>query len=101
MNKILTVTLLGALSCTGMFADEIRGRQRAQQARIAQGARSGELTPRETARIEGQEARLAREVRRDRVDGGGLSVRERAKINAQQNRMSREIHRQKTDGQVR
>jgi hypothetical protein len=60
---------------------------------------TGQLTPRETIRLERQEARLNREIRRDRHDGGGLGLRERHKINRQQNRLSREIYRQKHDRQ--
>ncbi|MBI3696965.1 MAG: hypothetical protein HY238_19295 [Acidobacteria bacterium] len=73
----------------------IVGRERRQQSRILQGVRSGALTPAETARLESQEARLGREVWRDRHDGDGLGPRERAKITRQQNRLSREIYRDK------
>ncbi len=79
----------------------IRQRQMNQQRRIGQGVRSGQLTAGETARLERKETRLNREIRRDRVDGGGLMVKERTKINRQQNRLSRQIYRQKHDGQVR
>ena len=78
-------------------APRIRHRYQNQQKRIAQGVASGELTPRETAKIERNEARLRREVARDRVDGGGLTARERAKIDRHQNQLSREIYRQKHD----
>lgn len=65
---------------------------------IAQGVQSGELTPRETARLERKEARVQREIRRDRAaHGGHLTPAEKARINRQQNRLSREIYREKHD----
>ena len=76
----------------------IRQRQKNQQKRIAKGVESGQLTPKETAKIERQESQLNREIRHDRKDGGGLSPRERAKIQRQQNKESREIYREKHDG---
>jgi hypothetical protein len=72
-----------------------------QQERIAQGVQSGELTPRETARLERKEARVQREIRRDRAaHGGHLTPGEKARINRQQNRLSREIYREKHDAEV-
>ena len=93
--------LLGLAMATGpMWGQNIRKREKRQQERIAQGVKSGELTPKETAKIERKEARLNREIKRDRADGGGLSPRERAKITRQQNRTSREIYREKHDNQT-
>lgn len=80
---------------------EIGQRQREQQKRIGEGIENGSLNAREAGRVEGQEARLNHEVRKDRRDGGGLTNAERAKINNQQNRESKRIYRQKHDGQTR
>ncbi|MDQ2869453.1 MAG: hypothetical protein M3S32_01830 [Acidobacteriota bacterium] len=80
-----------------------RNRRRAenQQDRIAQGVGSGQLTARETARLETREARLNGRVRDMRQDNGGsLTPRERARVNRQQNRISRDIYRQKHDAQT-
>lgn len=105
---IMRRTALGIAIAAALFAGSaaaqtdqptIRQRQRRQQARIAQGVKSGQLTPHETAKLERKEAALNREVRRDRLSGGGLSTAERAKINRQQNRLSRQIDRQKHDAQ--
>ena len=80
--------------------DRIHDRKENQQDRIAQGVKSGSLTPGETARIEGKEAALNHEIRADRrANGGNLTNKEKAQINRQQNRLSRDIHRQKHDGQ--
>ena len=67
-----------------------------QQDRIGQGVESGQLTPRETSRLENREARIDREVRRDRrEDGGRLTRAERSQINSQLNHTSRQIYRDK------
>jgi len=83
-------------------AGEIRWRQERQQQRIAQGVRSGELTARETARLEGREARLNGEIRGMRAaNGGSLTPGERALVNRQQDALSRRIYRERHDGDVR
>ena len=90
------------LAATPAHAEgRIHRRQENQQRRIAEGIESGQLTARETARLERGETRLNREIRRDRQSGGGLSPHERATIERQQDRMSRRIYRQKHDAQVR
>ena len=80
---------------------EVGMRQREQQKRIGEGIENGSLNAREASRLEKQETHLNREVRRDRVDGGGMTAAERAKINRQQNRESKRIYRQKHDAQAR
>jgi hypothetical protein len=81
-------------------AAEVDRRERRQQERIAEGMNSGELTPAETARLERKEARINREIKRDRAaNGGTLTPAERRRINRQQNRVSRQIYREKHDAQ--
>lgn len=100
MKKLWIAGLVAATWIAGgAQARNIAKRQQRQQGRIAQGVNSGELTARETARLERQEGRLNKEIARDHVDGGGLSQAERRKITRQQNRESRRIYRQKHDGQ--
>ena len=83
----------------GAAETRIRERRENQQRRIAQGVRSGELTPRETARLERQEMRLNGEIRDMREDHGGkLTPKDRRVVNRQQDRLSRRIYRQKHDG---
>jgi hypothetical protein len=78
------------------FKGEVGARQRNQQQRIAQGVGSGSLTAGETARLEGREARINREVKTDRAaNGGTLNPQERRQVNRQQNRVSRSIYRDK------
>lgn len=78
----------------------IHQRKQNQQHRIGQGVKSGQLTPRETARIEHKEAKLNRETRHMRAaNGGKLTPAEKAKVTRQQNHLSRDIYRQKHDAQ--
>jgi hypothetical protein len=97
-GKLLAAALAASLSVPALAA-EVDRRQANQQARIGEGVRSGELTPRETARLERKEARTRREIRRDRAaNGGTLTPAEKAKINREQNRTSRRIYRAKHNG---
>ncbi len=94
-GKSLAAALVVSLSVPA-FAAEVDRRQANQQARIADGVESGQLTPRETAHLERREAKTRREIRRDRAANGGTLTRaERAKINREENRTSRQIYRAK------
>jgi len=76
--------------------DRIADRKENQQDRIAQGVKSGQLTAGETANLEGKEARLNHEIRKDRAaNGGKLTNGEKAKVNRQQNRLSNQIYKDK------
>ncbi len=93
--KLLSAVLVLSLSAPALAA-EVDRRQANQQARISEGVESGQLTPGETARLERREARIRREIRRDRAaNGGKLTPAEKAKINREQNRTSRQIYRAK------
>src|SRR4051812_46364297 len=85
----------------GWYKKNINKRQENQQDRIGQGVSSGELTARETARLERGEQHINREEARMRQSGDGLSLRERARLERDLNRESRRIHSQKHDGQDR
>jgi hypothetical protein len=75
---------------------EVGQRQRNQQERIAQGIRSGQMTAGETARVEGREAAIHKEVHNERAaNGGTLTSAERRQVNRQENRTSRTIYRDK------
>lgn len=75
-------------------------RQVKQQGRIQQGRRSGELTRKETVKLQAQQAHIHRTKRRAKSDGI-VTRRERAQINRKQNRANRNIRRQKNDAQKR
>lgn len=75
-------------------------RQKTQQKRIAEGVKSGEFTKKEVRKIETKEAKLHREIRKDRKDGGGLTKAERAKIEVKQDALSKQIAKDKHDQQT-
>ncbi|MBY0507217.1 MAG: hypothetical protein K2X03_25100 [Bryobacteraceae bacterium] len=85
----------------GLSAQTIGQREVNQQARINQGVKNGTLTAPEAARLNANQSRIRRQVRRDRADGNGLSRGERKQLRHEQNRQSRRIARQKSDGQTR
>lgn len=97
MKRFAFTSLIAAgLMVAGLNAQEIQKRKENQQDRIAQGVKSGQLTPAETANLEHKEARLNREIRHDRAENGGkLTGQEKRQINRQQNRLSRQIYRKK------
>jgi hypothetical protein len=99
--SMLTSALLTSTATMSFAAEgKIQQRKENQQKRIAQGVKSGSLTPHETARLENNEAKLNKEVRHDRkVNGGNLTNKEKTQINNQQNKLSKEIYNQKHDGQ--
>jgi WXXGXW repeat (2 copies) len=83
----------------------VNTREANQQGRIANGVKSGQLTPRETSHLENREANINREVHNDRAaNGGKLTTQERAQVNHQQNNVSKQIsndkHNAKTDRPV-
>jgi hypothetical protein len=79
----------------------IRQRDHNQQERIANGVKSGELTPGEASHLEGQQNKLNNEVKDMRQDNGGkLSAADKTKVENQENHMSRQIYNQKHDAQT-
>jgi hypothetical protein len=100
MKISLVAAVAGLLLSMSAFAGELDRRADAEQARINEGVRSGELTRPEARRLESRELHMRREIARDRAFGG-LTAGERARINRQENRLSRSIYAQKHDCQVR
>ena len=104
MKKLLTVAVLGALSLPAFAqypaAPQIDQRQDRQERRIEQGVRSGELTPREAARLERGQARI-RQMERQALADGHISRRERAAINREQDRQNQLIARLKHNARTR
>ena len=67
-----------------------------QQARIAQGVKSGQLTAHETGNLEHREASVNREERNMRAaNGGKLTAADRTALNNRQNRISNSIYKDK------
>jgi L-lysine 2,3-aminomutase len=110
--KVFTAILATALTVApaALFAQtptpgannyDINQRKADQQARIAQGVRSGQLTPRETSHLEHQESAINHEERAMRAqDNGHLTKQDRSVIHAQQNQESRRIYRDKHNAAV-
>ena len=70
-----------------------------QQQRIGQGVRSGQLTARETANLEGRDASIHQQAAVDRAaNGGRLNQQQRQQINRRQNNVSRSIYNDKHNG---
>jgi WXXGXW repeat (2 copies) len=85
--------------------DSVNGRAYNQQGRIAQGVRSGQLTPHETANLEHRESNINHEVAADRrANGGKLTPAEHKQVARQQNQASKKIyqdkHNEKTDNRA-
>jgi len=89
VKMILVVTSLSSLAMAG----EVDRREENQQDRIANGVKSGQLTPGETAHLEKQEQRIDNQVKTERAaNGGHLTAAERRQVNREQNRESRHIY---------
>jgi len=79
----------------------IQERKENQQDRIAQGIKSGQLTPGETKNLETKEAGLNKEERDMRAaDDGHLTAADREKLNNQQNHLSNQIYNDKHNGRT-
>jgi hypothetical protein len=74
-------------------------RQARQEARIEQGVASGQLTARETLRVERQQKHVAVAEAKAEADGK-VTNKERARLSQLQNKASRDIRHQKHDGQT-
>jgi hypothetical protein len=102
MKRIVALCALLGLVAGIAFAQtatpKVTKRQARQQARIYQGVKSGELTPREFNRLEKQEGKIAADKAKAKQDGV-VTAQERARLHREQNAVSRHIYRQKHDAQ--
>ena len=81
--------------------NEIGQRRENQQNRIAQGIRSGQLTPGEASKLENKEQGVNREVAGMRqANGGKLTNADRKAVNQQQNKLSNQIYDKKHNGKT-
>lgn len=76
-------------------------RNTVQQTRINQGEKSGELSNRESNKLEKRQDSISARLARDSFDGGGLSKGEAAKIDTAQDKLSKQIYGQKHDEQTK
>ncbi len=101
VSILLTATIVLSLGIVSLAnTPGINRRERHQQKRIFRGLRSGELTARETLRLERQQISIRRYERKAKSDGN-LSWRERQRLDNRLDRANRSIYRQKHDGQDR
>jgi hypothetical protein len=99
------ITIVSAGTMLGMSAaaeantnsPHIDHREARQQGRIYQGVRSGALTPRETYRLERQQANIRHQEARFKSDGN-FSKHERHVIKNRLNHSSNDIYRAKHNG---
>jgi len=78
--------------------NEVNQREQNQQNRIAQGVKSGSLTPQETANLEKGESHIQKQEANDlQKNNGHLTAAEQSKLNKEENRESRKIHHEKHD----
>ncbi|MGH9499118.1 MAG: hypothetical protein ACRD3L_08230 [Terriglobales bacterium] len=76
--------------------NEVNGREANQQQRIANGMKSGKLSPQEASNLEKREASVQRQEHRDMAaHGGHLTKGERDRLNQRQNRISKSIYKDK------
>jgi len=76
--------------------NEVGARRDLQQQRIANGIRSGQLSPSEAAKVEGHEQNINKNIAADRqANGGKLTPQEKKNINQRQNNASRQIYKDK------
>jgi hypothetical protein len=73
-------------------------REANQEQRIQQGVNSGQLTPRETARLQNEQGRIQNAEAKAKADGT-VTPKERERLTRMQNKASRDIAREKHDGQ--
>ena len=74
-------------------------RQANQEARIQQGVQSGQLTPKETAKLEKGQAKVETMKEKAAADGK-VTAKERKKLAKAQNKQSKKIRKEKHDKQT-
>lgn len=76
--------------------NQVNKREQNQQNRIANGVKSGQLTPGETRRLERGEQRLQKNEKKDMAkDNGHLTRQDQRHLNREANHMSKRIYKNK------
>lgn len=97
---VLAFITIASVGYSQTKTPRVADRQVHQQKRIAHGVKNGELTAKETARLEARQAKIQHDKRVAKSDGV-VTGQERRKLKREQNRNSRAIYRQKHDAQDR
>ena len=96
----LLFSFLTAVLAPAVLAGEVKAREENQEARIAQGVESGQLTAGETKRLERGEAKIEKD-REKALSDGKMTPKERRKLNREENRESKKIYHAKHNGKTR
>jgi hypothetical protein len=102
MKRIVFATLVAAAAlplAAQTSTPRIDQREVNQQQRIEQGINSGQLTPKETAKLEKGEAKIDKMEAKAKSDGK-VTEKERKKLTKAQNKESKKIYKEKHDKQV-
>jgi hypothetical protein len=76
--------------------NEVNAREQNQQNRIANGMKSGQVTPKEGAKLERQQQHIVNQEKKDMAkDNGHLTKADQAKLNKEQNKASKNIYDKK------
>ena len=94
----VAIALLGLTVPNLVQAGEVKNREGRQQKRIEQGVSSGQLTGKETSRLEKEQGKIEADREKALADGK-MTKAERAKLTREQNLASHHIYRQKHDAQ--
>ena len=94
ITTALAIAFMGGSSLA--ISAEVDQRLENQKDRIEKGEASGELTKGEAKGLERKDKAIGKEIAADRAaNGGTLTAKEKKKINRQENRNSRKIRRRK------
>ena len=102
MKTTLIAAILAAIAlpvAAQVNTPTVDQRQANQEARIQQGVQSGQLTPRETAKLEKGQAKVQTMEDKAKADGK-VTPKERAKLAKAQNKQSKRIYKEKHDKQT-
>jgi len=99
MNTKILFTALVLVSPSLLFAgDSLAKKEDRQQQRIAEGIKTGELTPAEVMRLEKREVELKKQIKEERKDNGGkLTSEEHKAIEKELDEISKKIHKDKNN----
>jgi hypothetical protein len=97
LAALLTVAALPLAAQTS--TPRVDQRQANQEARIQQGVQSGELTAKETAKLEKGQSKVQALEDKAKADGK-VTAKERRKLTRAQDKQSRKIYREKHDKQT-
>ncbi len=94
MVILMTAMVFTLVAVDAALAGRVKNRQVRQQKRIHQGVQSGELTKRETVRLQKEQRHINRTKKRALSDGE-LTRKERIRLEKKQDRASRHVYKAK------